>query len=175
MPRRTAPRCRRRGARGTLETTVECCLVWGHCFDVDEWQLRGVTDYAAHWAQWSDEITRRWREAVPGSRPMAAYILAEIPPPTWQHDDPIFRHPLRPIDGCAILVPDRTWHTREQELEHLDELGLIDDDEYEAALARLARGYIGDDGYRWISNGNGEHLDVSPARLSLTQRADRVN
>jgi hypothetical protein len=151
MPRRTTTRCRRRGARGNLDVTTECCLVWGHCFDVQEWEIRTAADYATHWRVWGDEITRRWIAGVPGSRPFAMYVLGTIPPPAWQHDNPMLRHPLRPITGCGIAIPDRSWHAREIELEHLDAIGLIDDDEREAALARLADRTYRDE-YRWIAH-----------------------
>ena len=158
MPRRSAPRCRRRGptdGSGTLPSPVECCLVWGSFFGMEDWELRSIGDYQIHWRRWGGEITSRWIEGVPGSRPFACYLLGEIPPPAWQNEKPILRHPLRRIVGCTIMVPDTSWHMRAPELEHLVALGLVDDQEHEAALARIA-GPPWRDNYRWISH---EHED----------------
>jgi hypothetical protein len=137
MPRRTAPRCPVRGsADDTLDDIVEVNLTGGDCFG--HWDLRSRVAFARPWAIWGDEITRRWRAAFPGSRPMAAYILGEIEPPTWTHSIAALRHPLRAIEGSSIEIADTGWHKTAHELEHLLALGQIDIAERRAATRRLA-------------------------------------
>jgi hypothetical protein len=136
MPRRNAPRCGRRTvAANSLDQLVEHNLCHGDCFGFADLTTRA--EFARPWAMFGEEITARWIEAFPGSRPMAAYILGEIEPPPWAHDLPALRHPLRPIRGVEIVMPDTAWHRRLPEVEHLAALGLLDDQEHEAAIERL--------------------------------------
>lgn len=135
MPRRVAPRCARRNTPADqLDSTVECNLVWGDCFG--PWDLRSRVEFARPWATWGEEITRRWIEGFPGSRPMAAYLLGEIDAPVWTPGPPLYRKPFRRIDGIDVVMPEN-WHKQYPELEHLDALGLIDDDEWDRAIERL--------------------------------------
>lgn len=137
MPRRPGPKCARRSSpESRLDRTVEMNLVDGSAFGVFDIHTRG--EFARPWAKWGDEITRRWIVGFPGSRPMAAYILGEIPAPTWQHKLPGLRRPLRPIAGLEVAIYDMGWHKLAPELEHLAAIGLVDDHEYELAAARLA-------------------------------------
>jgi hypothetical protein len=136
MPRRTVNRCQRRGARGTIRTTTECDLIWGHVFGVAAWEMHTLREIAAEWRTWGDEITARWIAAYPGSRPFALYVLGQIPPCPWRHEWPACRRPLRPIEGCTVVIPDAAWHNMPRELEHLVELGIVDEDEYQAAVER---------------------------------------
>lgn len=135
MPRRVAPKCARRNTPADqLDQTVELNLVWGECFG--PWDLRSRADFARPWSIWRDEITRRWIEGFPGSRPMAAYILGEIAPPVWKPGPPLHWRPLRQIEGVDVVMPGN-WHKQYPELLHLDELGLVDDDEWNRAIERL--------------------------------------
>ncbi len=137
MPRRTAQRCPIRTANDEmLREIVEFNLTNGDCFG--HWDLRTRAEFARPWAVWGNEITKRWRAGFPGSRPMAAYILGEIPPPAWKNDLPSLRHPLRQIEGCEIEIADVAWHKTAIELEHLDSLGLISAKEWREAELRFA-------------------------------------
>lgn len=137
MPRRTVTRCTRRTvAADQLDALVEWNLTAGECFGAFDLESRG--EFARPWAVWADEITRRWSEAFPGSRPMAVYILGELPAPSWCHRLPGLRRPLRPIRGVDIEMLDVGWHRLLPEAEHLADIGAIDGDEYDRALARLA-------------------------------------
>lgn len=138
MPRRTVTKCSRRHGGERPSQTEELCLVWGHCFDVADWErpLASRAEFSRLWSRWGAEITRRWKKAYPGSRPVACYLAGQIEPPDWRQDSEALRHPV--VLGGEIVIEDRTWHGREPELDHLVELGLVDDDEYEAALERLA-------------------------------------
>jgi hypothetical protein len=137
MPARIAPRCPRRGtADDHLDELVEMNLTTGDAFH--HWDLRTLAEFARPWSVWGPEITERWVAAFPGSRPMAAYILGEITPPTWRHECPGLRRPLRRIEGCTVSIPDTGWHKTDHELAHLDALGLIDRHERRAALKRLS-------------------------------------
>jgi hypothetical protein len=139
MPRRVAPKCGRRHAGGRLSVTDELCLTDGHAFGVLAWEevLRSPAAYRRLWSRWGEEITRRWITAFPGSRPMGCYLAGEIEPPAWRHELPPLRHPVK-IAG-EVVIADRAWHKGEVELDHLDDLGLIDDEEWRLATERLAR------------------------------------
>jgi hypothetical protein len=136
MPRKILTKCSRRGSAGdTLDEQVESNLTCGHCFG--HWDLRSRVEFARPWTIHGEEIVRRWRAAYPGSRPMAMYVLGEIEPPTWKHEWPALRHPLRAIEGCTVEIADTGWHKTPAELEHLAALGLIDRKERRAAERRL--------------------------------------
>lgn len=133
MPRRTIGKCVRRGTPADeLDVCVEMNLTTGHAFG--PWDLHDRTAFARPWATWGAEITRRWIAGFPGSRPMALYLLGEIATPAWRRE---FREPMRKIDGVNVRMPGHNFHTQQAELEHLDALGLIDDDEWELAVQRL--------------------------------------
>ena len=137
MPRRTAPKCSlRTRATGRISMLEEMSLVWGTTI-IPDLEFTTRDQFAKPWAIWGEEVTRRWIDAMPGSRPMAAYILGEIPPATWENEWPAIRHPLRPIAGVDVVIADTAWHTTWNELEHLDDLGLIDDQERDRAHKRL--------------------------------------
>ena len=136
MPSRKAPRCgRTRGLPDRIDELVEMNLTYGDAFGLDD--QRRLVDFTRPWSRWRAEITARWVEAFPGSRPLAAYIVGEITPPSWQHELPALRRPFRPIEGGTVTMPDTGWHQGQAELDHLDELGLVDADEHDRALARL--------------------------------------
>lgn len=136
MPRRSVTRCERRAvAADQLDALVEWNLTRGDGFGA--FDLESRAEFARPWAVWGDEITRRWSEAFPGSRPMAAYILGQITPPTWMHELPALRKPLRAIRGLDIELLDIGWHRFLPEAEHLADIGIIDEEEWDRAIARL--------------------------------------
>jgi len=151
MPRRTVTRCGRRVSNDTqLDQITELNLTTGDCFEFGDFLKR--VEFTRPWARWRDELTARWIDAYPGSRPMAAYIVGEIPPPAWQHDLPGLRRPLRPISGVDVVIADTGWHRLAPELDHLVALGIVDDDELELAEIRLASvNPIASDRYRSIA------------------------
>ena len=136
MPRRTANRCQRRGGRGSIRLTAEVDLTLGHVFGVATWELHTLRELAAEWRTWGDEITRRWIDGYPGSRPFAWYVLGLIAPCRWVHEHPACRHPLRPIEGCTVVIPDTGWHNTPHELAHLVAIGVVDAAERRAAVER---------------------------------------
>ena len=137
MPRRTVQRCTRRSvAAGQLDATIETNLLYGECFGAFDIEQR--IDFVRPWLAWREELTARWVEAFPGSRPMAAYLLGEIAPPVWQHKLPPFRKPMRPIAGINVTISDTGWHRGMPEVDHLVEIGIVDDDEHDRAIERLA-------------------------------------
>lgn len=137
MPRRTVNRCARRADGQAIDETTELLLTHGHCFGVAAWEqpLQARSELARLWNRWGDLLTARWIQAYPGSRPMALYLLGELPAPTWRHELPALRHPVRV--GGELAIADRAWHGRRVELEHLDELGILADDERELAITRV--------------------------------------
>ena len=153
MPRKILGKCSRRGSAGdALDEQVESNLTCGHCFG--HWDLRSRVEFARPWAIHGDEITRRWRAAFPGSRPMAMYILGLVEPPTWKHEWPALRHPLRAIEGSSVEIADCGWRKTEHELAHLDALGLVDARERRYAERRFAeRDWYLHSRYRSISRG----------------------
>lgn len=139
MPRRTVTRCARRHGVDRLDQLDELVLTVGHAFGVRSWEraLDSADTLAALWRRWGPEIGPRWREALPGSRPLACYLVGEIEPPAWAHELPALRHPVR-VGGIVVLA-DRGWHKRLEELDHLAAIGEVDDDEHDQALERLSR------------------------------------
>jgi hypothetical protein len=139
MPRRTVTKCSRRNGGDRLDTTDELVLVWGHAFGVADWErpLQSRADFMRLWSRWGAELTRRWIEFCPGSRPLGCYLAQEIEPPTWRHELKPLRHPVR--IGGVVVIEDRAWQGREPELDHLAELGIVAGDELKLAAARLAR------------------------------------
>jgi hypothetical protein len=138
MPRRTVAKCSRLSSGDRPDETDELCLAVGHAFGVADWEkpLQSRAEFMRLWSRWGAEITRRWSRAYPGSRPVGCYLAGEIEPPDWRHANPNLRHPVRV--GGVVALDDRAWHCREVELDHLVGLGLVDADEHEAAVERLA-------------------------------------
>ena len=137
MPRRTVQRCPRRSvAAGQLDATIEPTLLYGECFGAFDIESRA--EFSRPWLAWREELTARWVEAFPGSRPMAAYLLGEIAPPVWRHVLPPFRKPMRPIAGINVSIADTGWHRGLPEVDHLVEIGIVTDDEHDRAIERLA-------------------------------------
>lgn len=139
MPARKVTRCGRRYGLDQIGEIDELVLCNGHAWGVRAWEVAlDSEDTLAHlWKRWGEELTARWRDAFPGSRPIAGYLVGEIPPPAWAHELPALRYPVRV--GGRVVIADRGWHLREEELEHLVGLGLVDDDEHDRALDRLDR------------------------------------
>lgn len=139
MPARKVTRCGRRYGIDQLGELDELVLCGGHAFGVKAWEvaLDSMDTLAALWRRWGPEITTRWRDAYPGSRPLAAYLVGDIEPPAWVHELPALRHPVR-VGGILVLA-DRGWHTRLEELDHLVAIGEVDDDEHDETLERLSR------------------------------------
>ena len=137
MPRRTITKCSRRGRAHSIEMPVEFHLCHGHVFGCSIWEIATYREFAQHWQSWRDEITRRWVEGYPGSRPMAAYLCGEIEPPGWRRELPALRSPVRTLEGCSVRIEDMGWHRWIPEFEHLDRLGLLTAAERRAALARI--------------------------------------
>jgi hypothetical protein len=137
MPRRTVQKCTRRHAGETIDLPDELCLMFGHAFGITEWEkpLQSRADFSRLWSRCGDEITKRWIEAYPGSRPAGCYLAGQIQPPDWKHELPPLRSPVKL--GREVVIEDRAWQRREIELDHLVELGIVDDDEYQAAIERL--------------------------------------
>ncbi|NCY01535.1 MAG: hypothetical protein EBX36_01145 [Planctomycetia bacterium] len=75
MPRRAVQKCIRRHVGQTIDTTDELCLIWGHCFQVADWErpLQSRAEFSRLWNRWGEEITRRWIAGYPGSRPAGLY------------------------------------------------------------------------------------------------------
>jgi hypothetical protein len=136
VPRRTVTKCTRRAA-AELAQTDELCIARGHCFGVSGWErpLASRAEFVRLWRRWGDEITERWIDAYPGSRPLAAYVLGEIPAPAWTHELPALREPV--TLERVVVIEDRGWHRQEIEVDHLADLGVIDDDEHDRAILRL--------------------------------------
>lgn len=151
MPRRSVNRCSRRTVSADqLDELVECNLCLGDCYGFADLATRA--EFARPWSRWRDEITARWADAYPGSRPMAAYLLGELPAPAWRHELAALRKPLREIRGLEVELLDVGWHRLAHEAEHLVAIGEIDADEYRAAQERLASASPLAGSYRGVSN-----------------------
>lgn len=154
MPRRTVTKCGRRRGVDRIDTLDEIVLCEGHAWGVRSWEtaLDSMDTLAALWRRWGEQLTARWREAYPGSRPMGAYLTGQIAPPDHAHERPALRLPVR-VAG-EIVIADRRWHEREEELEHLAALGIVGDREYDLALTRLDAPAMAHRRYRPLASPN---------------------
>jgi hypothetical protein len=118
----------------TIGLDVESNLMWGHFFGIGD--IEDFHTLQANWRTFGKAITERWIEAFPGSRPMAAYLCGDIPPWVWENPTESSRHPIRSIRGLQVTL-DTSGHMLEPELEHLEQLGLLTDEEWKAADRRL--------------------------------------
>jgi hypothetical protein len=137
MPRRTVTKCSRRHAGEKLDVLVERDLTHADVWGVRSWQFSTRGEFSAAWSRWGAVILPRWIEAFPGSRPAAMYVLGLLEPPKWIPELPGLRRPLRRIEGVTVKIPDLGWHRFDPELEHLVDLGIVDDEERERAVERL--------------------------------------
>lgn len=139
MPRRIVSKCGRRNAGASLDPTDELCLSSGHAFGIHDWEepLRDPAAFRRLWGQWGAEITSRWIEAFPGSRPIGVYLAGTIETPAWRHSLEALRRPIH--FGGRIAIQDRGWHSGAAELEHLVALGVVDAGERARAIERLGQ------------------------------------
>lgn len=162
MPRRVVTRCTRRGAADTIGQLDELLLRSGHAFGVATWEaaMQSRADYLRLWRRWADEITDRWIDAYPGSRPMAMYVLGELPAPAWRHELPALRQPV--VLAGRVVIEDRGWHGQDIEVEHLASIGQLDDDEHDRAVERLeSDDPLGHRRYRPLADGSPKFHDTA--------------
>ena len=104
-------------------------------FHIDPWRpvdraliTHGHSDHA----RWGH---RRYL-STEAAAPVIRHRLGEIAAPAWKPGPPLHWRPLRRIEGIDVVMPGN-WHKQLAELEHLEGLGLIDDDEWDRAIERL--------------------------------------
>jgi len=137
MPR-TPARIRKRFIEGqteVLDYETEECLVYGYPTTLDTLAtMRSIEQWQAAWRRWRDVVLPKVLEHRPGTRPLAMYVLGEIPrrelriniPENngWKHievrgrDGKLTRHWL---DAPATFL--------DPEVRHLQRLGLVDAEE----------------------------------------------
>jgi hypothetical protein len=133
MPRRTPTKCPAK-AGISLDKMVEKDLLFGAVFGIQEWELDGRANYLEAWRLHRDILLPAWVEAFPGSRPAACYVDREIPPWKWKCRRAFSRQMMR--DELDVDL-DLSGHRTAIELDHLIDIGFIDDAEIELAEQRL--------------------------------------
>jgi hypothetical protein len=113
---------------------VELDLVAGDAFGV--FDIGSREEYVEAWRLHRDAILPAWIASFPGSRPVAAYIDGELPPWKWRHRRHISRRMLR--DDLGVQM-DLNGHRTDVELQHLADIGVLDEAEIALAEARLSK------------------------------------
>jgi hypothetical protein len=148
MPRAPA-RIRKRFVEGEtemLDPETEETLVWGFVRVLDHFcTMRSIDEWQASWSRWRDTVLPKALEYRPGSRPIAMYVLGEIPVREWRINLPenaAWKHiDVRGRDGKLT----RHWLDApatflDPEVKHLQRLGLVDADELRRHREWVRRG-----------------------------------
>ena len=148
MPRAPA-RIRRKfidGVTEVLDHETEETLVWGYVRVLDRFcTMKSIDSWQTAWGRWRDVVLPKVLEYRPGTRPLAMYVLGEIPRRELRINLPEntgWRHiEVRARDGKAI----RHWLDAPQtfldpEWKHLQRLGLCDADELRRHREWMRRG-----------------------------------
>jgi hypothetical protein len=148
MPRAPA-RIRKRFVEGVTEVLdyeTEECLVYGYPLVFDTLAtMRSIDEWQAAWSRWRDVVLPKALEYRPGTRPVAMYVLGEIPRREWRINLPEntgWKHiEARGRDGKLT----RHWLDApptflEPEVKHLQRLGLVDADELRRHREWMRRG-----------------------------------
>lgn len=137
MPKFAGRKLATRASLDHLDIAIETSLTHGSFFGLGG-ELTTIAEFRQHWDRWGEEITDRWRRAFAGSRPMALYLLRELPPPPMDGvpDDDIF---WLDVGGCERI--NTRWHCDVIELEHLKKLGILAKEEITEARRRFRDDY----------------------------------
>jgi hypothetical protein len=145
MPRAPA-RIRKRYIEGqteVLDFESEECLLWGaSILGAHLCPFRTLDQWQAAWKRWGSVILPKCIEYLPGQRPVAQYVVGEIPqrelrmPLPHQH---CFEHLDVRCHGGRVV---RHWLNvsepfMENEASHLRRLGIVDDAELKRYRKRL--------------------------------------
>lgn len=118
-----------------LDVSTEQVLLDGRGWGDSTIRLRWREDWVEVWGRWREVILPKVIAYRPGTRPFAAYAAGEI-----AEREVVVPPPLS-VDWFRVYVPSRdgsgAWHCRypapyqRPEVEHLRDLGIVDDDEYD--------------------------------------------
>jgi hypothetical protein len=117
-----------------LAASTEMVLLDGEGWGDSTIRLRWREEWVDVWQRWREAILPKVIAHRPGTRPFAAYVAGEIP------EREVLVEPPLSVNWFRLYVPARdgsgSWHYRypcpyqRPEVEHLRELGIVDDDEY---------------------------------------------
>ncbi len=120
-----------------LELELERALVFWQCRNGKHPSLKMQEDWASAWRQWAAVLLPKFIATLPGRRPAAMYVLGIIPPRPVQGAIPAqlaSRNIYVPrADGTGQTFYDLPWPFQRDELSHLIDLGIVDDDEIRRA------------------------------------------
>jgi hypothetical protein len=146
MPRAPA-RIRKRFVEGqteVLDSEVEESFLFGRGCIGTALELRTLDDWRRLWSKWREVVMPKVIEHRPGTRPMACYVVGEIPA------RPVAIQPPMSHDHFKLYVPASNgtgqWHYdypkpfMQDEAYYLRDLGVIDGDEFKRHLAWRRRG-----------------------------------
>lgn len=145
MPR-TKRIIRKRWSEGTevLHYELESSLLMGYGCIGTAIELRTLDDWRRHWATWRDVMLPKVLEHRPGTRPLAMYVVGEIPARPVLTLPPLSNHYFK------LYVPGRNgtggWHYSypepfmQREADYLYYLGIVDAEERRRWRAWQRRG-----------------------------------
>jgi len=145
MPR-IGRRIRKKYVEGmeVLDSELEESLLFGRGCIGTALELRSLDDWHRLWARWRDTILPKVLEHRPGTRPLAMYVVGEIPA------RPVVMQP--PMMNCffKVYVPGRDGHGKWfydypepymlREAKYLRDLGVVDAAEWKRHVAWTRRG-----------------------------------
>jgi hypothetical protein len=120
-----------------LELELERALVFWKCRNGKHPSLKTQEDWSSAWRQWAKVLLPKFIATMPGRRPAAMYVLGIIPPRPVQGAIPAqlaARNIYVPsADGTGQTFYDLPEPYQRDELLHLIDLGIVDDDEIRRA------------------------------------------
>jgi hypothetical protein len=140
LPQRFSKRPARRApddAGSVLDAKCEESFLWGCGADGPCSALHTLDDWQRLWGEWREIVLPKAIEYFPGRRPLACYVVGEIPPRPLQGTPPLSHRWLRLYVAAANGTGQ--WHYdyptpwQECEAAYLWRIGVIDADELRRA------------------------------------------
>lgn len=127
-----------------LDSELEESLLFGRGCIGTALELRSLDDWQRLWAKWREVIMPKVLEHRPGTRPLAMYVVGEIPPRPVEIEPPLMNGYFK------FYVPGRNGHGEwfydypepymQHEAKYLRDLGVIDTAEWKRHVAWKRRG-----------------------------------
>ena len=126
------------GQREPLHHETELALLFGRGVHGITVELHHVDGWRRAWADWRDVIEPKCDEYLPGIRPMARYVLGELPVPPVVAEPPLAHRFFREwISGTGRFWTRYPEPYQTDETSWLMSIGEVDSDEHDRYLARM--------------------------------------